>query len=63
MSWQVPVVLVLVGSPFAYLLGQILGTLTACHKELVRIRLATVSLHDHVLPEVLTRQLLRGVKR
>ncbi len=59
MGWQFYVSVVVMASPFAYLLGQILGTLTACHKELVRIRLATVSLHDNVVPEVATRRLMR----
>lgn len=63
MSWQVWVAVVLVGGPFAYYVGSIAGTLRAIHKELVRIRLATVSLHDKVVPEVLMTQMERKMRR
>lgn len=63
MNVWVSLAIVVVGSPFAYVLGSILGTLRACHKELVQIRLATVSLHDQVVPEVLTLRMLRRLTR
>lgn len=63
MNVWVALAIVVVGSPFAYVLGSILGTLRACHKELVQIRLATTSLHDHVVSAVLTRRLMNAFIR
>lgn len=63
MDVWVPLAIVAIGAPFAYVLGSILGVLRACHKELVQIRLATVSLHDQVVPEVLTLRMMRRLTR
>lgn len=59
MSIWVIVAAVVIGGHFAYLLGGVLITLRAVHKELVLIRLVTQSLHDRVVPEVLMRRLDR----
>lgn len=48
-----------------YMAGCVYGLLVRIHKELVRIRAATTSLHDRIVPEILTNQALRklGGKR
>lgn len=43
-------------APLVYVLGSILGTLRAVHRELTKIRLATESLHDHAVPDLLMKR-------
>lgn len=57
MSWGIWI-LWLPALPMTYVLGSILGTLRTIHKELVRIRLATESLHDLVVREGLMRRFM-----
>lgn len=60
--WQIASAVLLL-APFAWMLGKILGVLRSIHKELVKIRLATVSLHDRVVPEALMQKWERMLRR
>jgi hypothetical protein len=53
------VAVVVIGAPVVYALGSIVATLNGCYRELVRIRAATESLHDRVIPDILMRTALR----
>jgi predicted membrane-bound mannosyltransferase len=61
MDWSVVgyVFFLAVMAAIGIMVGRLYGLLVSIHKELVRIRLATASLHDRIVPDILTRQALR----
>ena len=52
-------VLIILTALIIYALGSVVSVLKECHKELTRIRLATVSMHDQIIPVVLLKRLNR----
>lgn len=56
-------VIAAMAAPFGYMLGSIIGAQRACHQELVKIRCAAESLHDHVVPVALLKLQERKASR